>query len=121
MSLSQLNDSLWKDVSRCNYYKWPSLSPYTFPPVVLLPQVIKLIREDRRAVLLMAPLWQNQSWLPELMQLLAVAPWPIPLRKDPLSQAKGMTWQPNPSCGPSMAGPSIGDYGPPRESLKYYF
>lgn len=42
------------------------------------------------------PPWQNQSWFPELTQLLSAAPWPIPLRNDLLSQAKGMIWHPQP-------------------------
>ncbi|KAI2654759.1 hypothetical protein H4Q32_011547 [Labeo rohita] len=34
--------------------------------------------------------WRNQMWFPELIQLILAAPWPVPLRKDILSQARGM-------------------------------
>ncbi len=47
-------------------------------------------------VLLVAPLWMNQHWLAELPQLLIAAPWPIPLRRDLLSQANRTIWHPRP-------------------------
>ncbi len=43
-----------------------------------------------------APLWRNQPWLSELTQLLTAAPWPVPLRRDLLSQANGTIWHPRP-------------------------
>lgn len=63
-----------------------------FPLVPLLPQVIQRIREEKRTVILIAPLWPNQPWLPNLWQLKTSAPWPIPLRKDLLSEARGTIW-----------------------------
>ncbi len=41
----------------------------------LLPQVIKQVRETKCSVLLVAPLWRNQAWFPELVQLSVVTPW----------------------------------------------
>ncbi|XP_077054610.1 uncharacterized protein LOC143706527 [Siphateles boraxobius] len=75
---------------------WPSLPVNAFPPVSLLPLVIKRIRETRQSVLLIAPHWENQTWFPELMRLSHTAPWPIPVRRDLLSQACGSIWHPNP-------------------------
>ncbi len=66
------------------------------PPIALLPQVIRRIREQGHKVLLVAPLWRNQPWLSELTQLLTAAPWPVPLRRDLLSQANGTIWHPRP-------------------------
>ncbi len=43
-----------------------------------------------------APLWRNQHWFVELTRLLTVAPWPIPLRQNLLSQANGTIWHPRP-------------------------
>ncbi len=40
----------------------------------------------------MAPYWPNRTWFPELMLLATAPPWPIPLRKDPLSQRRGTLW-----------------------------
>jgi hypothetical protein len=36
------------------------------------------------------------SLFPELMQLQSLAPWPVPLRRDLLSQAGGTIWHPRP-------------------------
>ncbi len=44
----------------------------------------------------MAPLWRNQHWFAELCRLLTAAPWPIPLKRDLLSQANGTIWHPQP-------------------------
>ncbi len=96
--------------------------PYAFPPIALLPQVVRRVREQGHKVLLVAPLWRNQPWLSELTQLLTAAPWPVPLRRDLLSQANGTIWQPpDPSCGLSTFGRSTGAYWPPRASVKHHF
>ncbi len=77
-------------------HNWPNLLLYAFPPITLLPQVIRHVREQGHKVLLVAPLWRNQPWLSELTQLLTAAPWPVPLRRDLLSQANGTIWHPRP-------------------------
>ncbi len=74
----------------------PNLLLYAFPPIALLPQVVRRVREQGHKVLLVAPLWRNQPWLSELTKLLTAAPWPVPLRQDLLSQANGTIWQPRP-------------------------
>ncbi len=76
-------------------HEWPSLPLYAFPPVALLPQILRRVREQRHKLILIAPLWRNQPW-EELFQLLKVAPWPIPLRRDLLSQANRKIWHPWP-------------------------
>lgn len=75
---------------------WPACLLYAFPPVALLPQVLQRIRETKCAIILVAPFWHNQPWLPDLWQLKTSAPWPVPLRKDLLSQARGTIWHPQP-------------------------
>ncbi len=81
---------------RDNAHDWPNLLLYAFPPIALLPQVVRRVREQGHKVLLVAPLWRNQPWLSELTQLLTAAPWPVPLRQDLLSQANGTIWHPRP-------------------------
>ncbi len=51
-----------------------NLPPSAFLPIALLPQVIKRVREMKCSVLLVAPLWRNQAWFPELVQLSVTAP-----------------------------------------------
>ncbi len=77
-----------KDNSHCPIYyskdrdalahDWPNLLLYAFPPIALLPQVVRRVREQGHKVLLVAPLWRNQPWLSELTQLLTAAPGPCP-------------------------------------------
>ncbi len=75
---------------------WPAAKLYAFPPIKILPLVLCKIREERASVLLIAPNWPNQPWFPDLMELLVEPPWPIPIRKDMLSQVDGSVWHPNP-------------------------
>ncbi len=75
---------------------WPSLLLHAFPTNTLLPQILRRVREQRHKLILIAPLWRNQPWVSELFQLLEAAPWPIPLRRDLLSQVNGMLWHPRP-------------------------
>ncbi len=58
--------------------------------------VLCKIKEERASVILIAPNWPNQPWFPDLTKLLGAPPWPIPVRKDMLSQVDGSVWYPNP-------------------------
>ncbi len=64
--------------------------------IKILPLVLYKIRKERASVLLIAPNWSNQPWIPDLTELLVAPPWPIPIRKDMLSQADGSVWHSNP-------------------------
>ena len=85
---SKIKDALSQD--------WPNRLLYAFPPVPLIPQVIRRVRDQRCRVLLVAPFWENQHWIADLSQMLTAAPWPVPLRRDLLSQADGTIWHPHP-------------------------
>ncbi len=41
----------------------PSLQLYAFPPVTLLTQVLRRVREQRHKLTLIAPLWRNLPWV----------------------------------------------------------
>ncbi len=78
-------------------HSWPrALCKYAFPPVSLLAQTLCKVREDEEQVLLVAPFWPTRTWFPELILLATAPPWPIPLRKDLLSQGLGTIWHPRP-------------------------
>ncbi len=78
-------------------HSWPrALRKYAFPPVSLLAQTLCKLREDEEQVLLVAPHWPTRTWFPELISLVTVPPWLIPLRKDLLSQGLGTIWHPRP-------------------------
>ncbi len=59
-------------------HEWPSLPLYAFPPVTLLPQVLRRVREQWHKLILIVPLWRNQPWVSELFQLLKAAPGQFP-------------------------------------------
>ena len=61
-----------------------------------LAQSLRKIREDKEQVILVAPYWPNPTWFSELVPLVTAPPWPIPLRKDLLSQGRGTLWHPRP-------------------------
>ncbi len=62
-------------------HSWPwGLRKYACLPVSLLAQTLCKIRED------------EERWFLELMLLATAPPWPIPLRKDLLSQRRGILW-----------------------------
>ncbi len=75
-------------------HDWPNLLLYAFPPIALITQVIRWIREHKHKYILVAPLWRNQYCFSELSQLLTAAPWPITLRRDLLSQVNRTMWHP---------------------------
>ncbi len=81
-------------------HDWPNLLLHAFPPIALIPLVIRRFREQKHRILLVAPLWRNQHWFAELARLLTAVPWPIPLRRDLVSQANGTIWHPQPELWP---------------------
>ncbi len=117
-----------KDNSHClNYYSkdmdalahyWASLLLYAFLPIALIPQVITRIREHKHKVILEAPLWRNQHWFSELSQLLTTGPWPIPLRRDHLSQANRTMWHPQPELWALHLWPLDGSSQTPQRAFK---
>ena len=77
-------------------HSWPRGRKYAFPPVSLLAQTLRKVREDEEQVTLVAPYWPTRTWFSELILLATAPPWPIPLRKDLLSQGRGTLWHPRP-------------------------
>ena len=66
---------------------WDHLQAYAFPPFALLRQVINKFRRSERAELtLVAPLWPQKEWFPDLMDLAMAAPVQLPFRRDLLQQ-----------------------------------
>ncbi|CAM4609726.1 unnamed protein product [Leuciscus chuanchicus] len=82
---------------------WPrGPRKYVSPPVSLLAQTLCKVREDEEQVLLVAPYWPTRTWFPELMLLVIVPSWPIPLRKDLLTPdfCTHVRTSGNSMCGP---------------------
>uniref|UniRef100_A0A9J7WXJ0 Uncharacterized protein n=1 Tax=Cyprinus carpio carpio TaxID=630221 RepID=A0A9J7WXJ0_CYPCA len=52
----------------------------------------------RGATIASGAYWPTLTWFPELVLLATASPWPIPLRKDLLTQRQGTVWHPHRSC-----------------------
>ena len=49
---------------------WKEEFWYAFPPFVLIPRVLKKVREENSTGIIVVPLWIVQPWYPEFKQLL---------------------------------------------------
>ena len=77
-------------------YPWPNVLLYAFPPLSLISPTLARVREQSLSLILIAPRWPSKHWVAEIVQLLAGDPWPLPLRRDLLSQAGGEIYHPHP-------------------------
>ena len=57
---------------------WSKWSCLIHPPVVLLPRILRKIREDQATALLIVPNWSGQPWFLELIQMLVDQPLLLP-------------------------------------------
>ena len=67
---------------------WNYLHAYAFPPTMLIPSVLNKICQCQCRIDLIAPLWPQQAWFSEVLQLLVSAPVHLPLVPNLLSQQK---------------------------------
>ncbi|XP_077121855.1 uncharacterized protein LOC143782553 [Ranitomeya variabilis] len=67
-------------------YPWNYDLAYAFPPMMLIPLVIKKIREERSKVILIAPFWPKRPWFSCLRAMSVCDPWILPVTTDLLFQ-----------------------------------
>ena len=67
---------------------WEGLSAYAFPPLPILPKVLRKAREEKPCLLLVAPLWPAQHWFPDLLSLARPRPLALDLRAGDLVQPR---------------------------------
>lgn len=77
-------------------HEWPRTPLYAFPPLDLITPTLIRVREWSLSLILVAPRWPGKPWLAEIIPLLHSEPWPLPIRRDLLSQAKGEIFHPHP-------------------------
>ncbi|XP_060542717.1 ligand-dependent nuclear receptor corepressor-like protein isoform X6 [Pantherophis guttatus] len=65
---------------------WPSGLLYAFPPLPMIPRVIRKLLEERAQLLLVATFWPVRPWFVDLMNLSVAPPRQIPVSKVILSQ-----------------------------------
>ncbi|XP_069588445.1 uncharacterized protein [Ranitomeya imitator] len=57
---------------------WQFSLAYAFPPIILLPQVIRKIRTEGARVILIAPFWPKRPWFSWLQTMSISDPWVLP-------------------------------------------
>ena len=66
---------------------WDHMQAYAFPPMAMIQLVlIKLRVSTNTELTLIAPLWRQRVWFPDLLDLLVAPPLELPLRPDLLHQ-----------------------------------
>ena len=81
-------DAIWMD--------WNRIHAYAFPPFHLIQTVINKIRISQCKIVLIAPLWPDRPWFPELLGLLVSPPVSLPVMPNLLAQLKGRILHQNP-------------------------
>lgn len=77
-------------------HEWPRVLLYAFPPLELITATLSRVREKKHCLILVAPYWPAMHWMAEIFQLLCNRPWPLPLRSDLVTQARGEIFHPHP-------------------------
>ena len=67
-------------------FRWEGFRGYAFPPIALIPRVLRKVQEDQAWVLLIAPWWPRRNWFLDLIGLLAGYPRTLPIRPDLIAQ-----------------------------------
>ncbi|CAC5387703.1 unnamed protein product [Mytilus coruscus] len=62
--------------------------PYAFPPICLIPKVLKHMSQYKCRIILIAPLWSRRHWYTELLQKSIAKPINIPLLKKSSTSTK---------------------------------
>ena len=75
---------------------WNRIHAYAFPPFHLIPAVINKVRLSQCKIELIAPLWPDRPWFPELLGLLVSPPVSLPVIPNLLAQLKGRILHQNP-------------------------
>ena len=69
---------------------WKQLTPYAFPPFVLIGRFLQKIRQEAvYQAILIAPLWCSQPWFPVLLESLMDYPILLPQNQTLLTNPKG--------------------------------
>lgn len=70
--------------------RWTRMTPYAFPPFILMGRVLRKIQTDRvRYAVVIAPVWPNQHWYPLLLETMADFPVLLPQTPDLLESPTG--------------------------------
>ena len=69
--------------------KWQGHFPYMLPPFALIPHNLEKLRHEKVSAVLIAPVWPNQVWFPQLLRRLIYYPVLLPPTQDILMEPEG--------------------------------
>lgn len=75
---------------------WAGLWAYAFPPIQLLPKVLRKIREEQVEIILVSPFWPAKTWTTELLELCLEPPLKLPVLKTLLVQPRSSIFHDKP-------------------------
>lgn len=76
--------------------RWPKGLLYAFPPIPLISKVLRLVRQHKAQVILVAPWWLRRPWFSTIQQLSQETPLHLPTWHNLLHQ--GPVTHPEPHC-----------------------
>lgn len=68
---------------------WSTQFPYMFPPFILISQCLDKLRTERTPGVMIAPVWPNQVWFPQLLEQLEDLPVLLPPIEDIVTSPDG--------------------------------
>ncbi|KAK9399508.1 hypothetical protein NXF25_012527 [Crotalus adamanteus] len=74
--------------------RWPKGLLYAFPPLPLIPAVIRKLLLEGAELILLVPHWPRRPWFADLVDLSISPPWKIPA--DRISLSQGQLQHPDP-------------------------
>ena len=74
-------------------HHWDEIS-YLFPPIPLLPKVLRLVREQGIRAVLICPWWPSALWWPVVTEMMLGPPLPLPHYRAVLKAVDGGQIQP---------------------------
>ena len=76
---------------------WEGMFAYAYPPHQLIPRVLEKFRLTQNChMILIAPLWQNQVWFPELLRMSRSESLKLPVCRTMLKQPQSNMFHQNP-------------------------
>ena len=89
---------------------WENMFAYAYPPICLIPKVLKHMEQFRCQLILIAPKWPRRHWYTDLLQMSIACPWKLPLWSNLLQNPNTIPREPKVSISQKKVGGDISCY-----------